>query len=457
MNNSRFPKRPYRTHGGVHAPHNKNTCNKESIKMPCPDMVSIPVSQHIGAPCTPTVKVNDHVLIGDIIADSDQYVSAPIHSSISGTVKSIEKKLMADGRYCECINIESDGEMKLSENVKPPKIESKEDFLKAVRQCGLVGLGGAGFPTHVKLAVPKDKNVDTLIINAAECEPYITSDHREILENSWEIMSGVYTIRELLNIDRVIIAIENNKKDAIKILTDIAENSVDKDDHVKVLSLKASYPQGAEKILIKACTNREVPMGGLPADAGCIVMNITSLSTLARFIKTGIPLVEKRITIDGSAIKNPCNVIVPLGTPIRDVIEFTGGYKEIPAKILMGGPMMGVSLSDDCFSVLKQNNAILAFSEKEARLKAPSACIHCGRCVNACPMKLMPEEIAKAVERKDYEAMEKYNITNCMECGCCSFSCPAHRQLVQTIRLGKQLLINNKKDQIEKGGASRDK
>ena len=452
MGESKFPKRAYKTHGGVKAPHNKNTKNAQSVVMPAPKTVALPMSQHIGAPCTPVVKAGDTVAVGQVVAKSDAFVSAPIHASVSGTVKKIDKITMPNGMRVDAVFIESDGEMRISEDIKPPKVENLSDLIAAVRESGLVGLGGAGFPSSVKLNIPSDKNVDTMIINVAECEPYITSDHREVIENSWDIMSGIYAVKDILGIHRVIIGIENNKPDAIKILSDIAENSVDKDDEVKVLPLKASYPHGAEKILIKACTGRDVPMGGLPSDAGVLVMNVTTISFLSRYLKTGMPLVSRRLTIDGSAIKNPCNVIVPIGTQIKDIIEFCGGYKEAPKKILMGGPMMGTALCDDSLYVLKQNNAILAFGEKEARLSQPSACIRCGRCVKACPMKLMPEELSNAVDRKDTAAMQKYNILNCMECGCCSFSCPAKRRLVQNIRLGKQILNDEKKAQISKGG-----
>lgn len=445
-----FPKHAYRTHGGVHAPHNKNTAQKESVVMTDVKSVTIPMSMHIGAPCKPTVKVGDTVKIGDIIGDSEAFVSAPIHASISGTVKKIDKITMPDSSKVDAVTIESDGEMAVSESVKAPEVENLDDLLKAVRQSGLVGLGGAGFPAHVKLNIPKGKTVDTLIINVAECEPYITSDHREVIENSWDIMAGVYAVKDILDIHRVIIGIENNKPDAIKILREIADNEVDKYDEVRVLPLKASYPQGAEKILIKACTNREVPIGGLPADAGCIVMNVGSISFLSRYLKTGMPLVTKRITVDGTAINNPQNVIAPIGTPINDIIEFCGGYKGEPKKILMGGPMMGNSLADDAMPVIKQTNAIIAFAEKEAKLQTPSACIRCGRCVSACPMKLMPQSLSNAVDRKDFEALSKLNILNCMECGCCSFSCPAKRHIVQNLRLGKQLYNNYKKEQAQK-------
>ena len=450
-----FPKRPYRTKGGVHAQHNKNTAHKESLVMPVPAMVALPMTQHIGAPCKPTVKVGDTVDVGQQIAGSDAFVSAPIHASVSGKVKKIDKITMPDGSKVDAVFIESDGEQRLSPDIKPPQVDTLSDLITAVRSSGLVGLGGAGFPTAVKLNIPSDKNVDTLIINVAECEPYITSDHREILENSWDVIAGIHTVKEFLDIHRVIIGIENNKPDAIKALREIADNSHDIDDEIRVLPLKASYPQGAEKVLIKACTGREVPVGGLPSDAGCLVMNVGSVAFIARYLKTGVPLVSRRLTVDGGCIENPTNVIVPIGTPIKDVIDFVGGYKEQPYKLIMGGPMMGISLPNDDLYVLKQNNAILALSEKEARFNEPTACIRCGKCLDACPMRLQPLELANAANRGDLDALNFYNAMNCMECGCCSFTCPAKRHLVQNIRLGKGLIQKAKREQIaskDKGG-----
>ena len=449
-----FPKRPYRTKGGVHAPHNKNTAHKESVMMPVPAIVALPMTQHIGAPCKPMVKVGDTVDVGQQIAGSDAFVSAPIHASVSGKVKKIDKITMPDGSKVEAIFIESDGEQRLSPDIKPPKVDTLSDLITAVRNSGLVGLGGAGFPTAVKLNIPSDKNVDTLIINVAECEPYITSDHREILENSWDVISGIITVKEFLNIHRVIIGIENNKPDAIKALREIADSSVDPEDEIRVLPIKATYPQGAEKILIKACTGREVPVGGLPSDAGCLVMNVGSIAFIARYLKTGIPLISRRLTVDGGCIENPVNVIVPIGTPIKEVIDFVGGYKEQPYKLIMGGPMMGISLPNDDLYVLKQNNAILALSEKEAKYNEPTACIRCGKCLDACPMRLQPLELANAANRGDIDALKAYNAMNCMECGCCSFTCPAKRHLVQNIRMGKALIQKAKRDEIaaNKGG-----
>ena len=433
-----FPRKPFRTRGGAKVPHRKKTRHTESVIMPSPRTVTIPMQQHIGAPCKPVVSIGDQVYVGTVIGDSEAFVCAPIHSSISGTVKSITKVTLPGGAFVDAVVIESDGNDTPDPQLKAPVVENTADFLKAVRASGLVGLGGAGFPAHVKLSVPADKKIDTLLINCAECEPYITADNREVIENSWAVMSGIYAVTEILGIKRVIIGIENNKPEAIRILTEIADNEkYDPEDIIRVLPLKASYPQGAEKVLIKACTGREVPAGKLPADAGCVVMNVTSVAFLSDYLKTGVPLTKKRLTIDGSAVKEPKNVIVPIGTSIKEVMEFCGGYKSEPHKILMGGPMMGLAVSDDTLPILKQNNAILVFDEKQARLHEATDCIRCGRCVNACPMNLMPTKICDAVKLGDFEAMQKQSIMTCMECGCCAFSCPAHRHLVQTIRLGK--------------------
>lgn len=436
-----FPVRPFSTRGGAKVPHRKNTAAMETVVMPAPKEVIIPMSQHIGAPCNVIVRPGDHVDVGQSIGENDSFVTAPIQASVSGTVKKIIDLKMPNGSKVKAVVIESDGKMTKSPYAVPPAAETKEQLLLAIKRSGLVGLGGAGFPAHVKLSIPQDKKIDTLIINGAECEPYITSDHREILENSWDILSGIKIVKDLLDVHRVIIGIESNKPDAIKILSQIAENeAADPDDEVRILTLKSSYPQGAEKVLIRACTGRKVPAGKLPADVGCVVMNVTSVAFIAKYLKTGIPLVSKRITVDGSAIKEPKNVIVPLGTPIKDVIEFCGGYKCEPKKILMGGPMMGIALTDDSMPVLKQNNAILAFDEKDAKLAEETDCIRCGKCLKSCPMSLMPEAIAGCVKLKDVSGLEKLNVMTCMECGSCAFNCPAHKHLVQTIREGKAMV-----------------
>ena len=441
-----FPEKPFRTHGGAAVPHHKNTAQAESAVLPCPAQVTIPMQQHVGAPCKPLVKVGDLVQVGQKIADSDAFVSAPIHASISGKVSAVTKVMLPGGQYTEAVVIDSDGQMTVSPEVRPPKADTLEDFLKAVRESGLVGLGGAGFPAHVKLNVPKDKHLDTLIVNGAECEPYITADNREALENSWAVLSGVYTLLELLKLERVIIAVESNKPKVIETLRRIADNKEnDPEDRVRVLPLKARYPQGAEKVLVQACTNRIIPLGKLPADVGCLVMNITSVAFLADYLKTGMPLVKKRVTIDGSAVAQPQNVIVPIGAKIADVIQFCGGYKTPPRKLLMGGPMMGIALTDDSLPILKQNNGILAFAEADAALPKTTACIRCGRCVAGCPMHLMPTLLEKYAELGNTEELDRLGAMCCMECGTCAYNCPAGRPLVQAIRMGKALLRNGGK------------
>lgn len=434
-----FPKHPFRTHGGAAVPHHKNTWELPTATMPPPERVILPMQQHLGAPCVPTVKKGDTVFVGTVVGDSDAYVSAPVHASVSGTVEELTTVMLTGGQMTQAVVIRSDGKMEKDPAIYPPAaITTKEELAAAARSAGLVGLGGAGFPAHVKLNVPEGKQIDTLIVNVAECEPYVTSDHREALENGKNVMEGIYKVKEILEVQRVLIAVEDNKPDVIQRLSEIAgDPQRDPLDQVRVLPLKSRYPQGAEKVLVQACTGRKVPEGKLPADVGCLVMNIGSISFLASYMRTGMPLTLKRVTLDGSAIAHPQNVIVPVGTPIKDVVAFCGGYKAEPKKLIMGGPMMGVAITSDELPILKQNNAILAFDEREAALRQPTACIRCGRCVAACPMQLMPTKLEQAAERKDTEALQSLHVMTCMECGCCSFSCPAGRRLVQAIRLGK--------------------
>ena len=446
----KFPKKPFFTRGGAKVPHRKNTATCESVELKDIPEVIIPMSQHIGAHCKSVVSKGDKVFVGTVVGDSDAFVSAPVHSSVSGEVKDIIYITLPNGVVSEAVVITSDGLFEKDPAIKPPVVENKADFLKAVRSSGLVGLGGAGFPAHVKLNVPEDKEIDTLLINCAECEPYITTDHREVLENSWNVFSGIYAVKDILGVKRVIIGVEKNKPDAIKLLKEMADNEkYDPHNVVRVLPLKSSYPQGAEKVLIKACTGRVVPTGKLPSDVGCVVMNVASVAFVAEYLKTGMPLVKKRLTVDGSAIKNPQNVIVPIGTPVNKLIELCGGYKEECAKLLMGGPMMGISLFEDTAPVLKQNNAIIALNEKEASSAKGGSCIRCGKCVDACPMGLLPTKIALAAKKNQVDVLKEYNTMTCMECGCCTVACPAQRYIVQSIRLGKAILREETKK--EKG------
>ena len=426
--------------GGVKVDHQKNTAETEVVRIPEPQKVVLPMQQHIGAPCTPTVKVGDTVAIGQVIGDSDKFVSAPIHASVSGKVSAIGNVKLPNGAVVQGVTIESDGERRLYDGIEPPKADTKEEFLKAIRASGLVGLGGAGFPAHVKLNVPPDKNVDTLVINAAECEPYITVDYRECIDNSWDILSGIHIIKDMLGIENVIIAVENNKPKAFEVLKRIADSDNYSGDHTKLMSLESRYPQGAEKMMVQSATGRKVPPGKLPADVGCIVMNVASVAFVARYVKTGKPLVSRSLTVDGSAIAEPKNVRVPIGTSIADIIDFCGGFKEEPRKIITGGPMMGLSITGTDLPVIKNNNAILAFTEKDAKLMQEGDCIRCGRCAAACPMSLVPTLIERYTKAGDTDALKKIGVNVCMECGSCAYSCPAKKPLVQTMRAAKAFL-----------------
>ena len=439
MKNRIKPLTPFSAKGGIRVPHCKNTASEQSVIMPPPEKVIIPLKMHIGAPCEPKVKIGDYVKVGDIIGDSDAVMSAPIHASVSGTVKKIGEITMPGGEQTQTVEIESDGLMEKRE-CTPPDVSTSELFIKAVRESGLVGLGGAGFPSAVKLDVAKEK-IDTLIINAAECEPYITSDHREIIENSWDVLSGIYSVKELLDVHNVLIGIESNKPDAIELLTRMADDDArDPKNEVRVVKLRSDYPQGAEKMLIRACTGREVPSGGLPSDAGCIVMNVTSIAFLSTYLKTGMPLVSKRVTVDGTAVKHPCNVIAPIGTSVSDLIEFAGGLREEAGKVLYGGPMMGITLPDINLPIIKNTNAIIVMSKEDAYVPEEDACIRCSSCADNCPMGLMPMLLAQASEKGDIESLKKHSIMSCIECGSCTFICPAHRNILQRIRLGKTLM-----------------
>lgn len=426
--------------GGVKVDHHKNTAECEVVRMPDPPKVVLPMQQHIGAPCTPTVKVGDEVAVGQVIGDSDSFVSAPIHASVSGKVSAIENVKLPNGAVVQGVVIQSDGEKRLYEGLKPPKVENLDDFLKAIRASGLVGLGGAGFPTHVKLNIPPDKKVDTLIVNAAECEPYITVDYRECIENSWDILSSIHIIKEMLNLKNVIIAVENNKPKAFQVLSQMAHGTNSANHEIKIMSLDSRYPQGAEKMMVQSATGYKIPPGKLPADVGCIVMNVASVAFIARYLKTGKPLVSRSLTVDGSAIAKPQNVRVPLGTNIADVIDFCGGFKEEPHKIITGGPMMGFSIIGTDLPTIKNNNAILAFTAKDAKLHKEGDCIRCGRCAQFCPMSLMPTLLERYTKAGDAQSLEKAGIMVCMECGSCAYSCPAKKPLVQSMRAAKAFL-----------------
>ncbi len=419
--------------GGIEPPHEKKTSELQTVAMPVPPKVIIPMSMHIGPPCNPTVKKGDRVFVGQKIGDSEAFVSAPIHSSVSGTVKDVRPILYSGGVEVMSVEIETDGLQEVDESVKPLTEFPKSDMIKMIRQSGLVGLGGAGFPTTVKLSPPPDKKLDVLVINGAECEPFITSDYREMMENTAGVLEGVKIVMELTGIEKAFIGIESNKPKAIKKLDEEAK----KFKNIEVVPLKTRYPQGGEKQLIYAVTGRKVPAGKLPSDVGVLVHNVNTVSFISSYIKTGMPLIKKKVTVDGGAVAKPMNLEVLIGTSLNDVFEFCGGFKEQPKKVIMGGPMMGVAQFSLENTVIKQTNALIALSEKEVTATTESVCIRCGKCAQACPMSLLPLYInANAVNGRVEETL-KYHVNDCIECGCCSYVCPASRHLVQSVRYAK--------------------
>ena len=430
-----------RTMHTIHVPHRKHTAGDPAVRMPQPPTVSIPMSMHIGAPAKPVVKVGDKVKIGQLIAEPGGFVSAPIHASVSGTVKKIDTVTLSSGARCQAVVIASDGQGEVYEGLARPDVHDFASFIEAARQSGVVGLGGAGFPTAVKLA-PKDPSMlETLIVNGAECEPYITSDTRTMVDDADLLARGIAMLQEYLHPKRTVVAIEKNKPEAIAAVRKATEG------RAEVFTLPSSYPQGGEKVMIFKVTGRIVEEGKLPIDAGAIVINCTTLVALTRYMETGMPLVEKCVTVDGGAVMKPMNVIVPIGTPLSEVFSFCGGFREEPRKVLYGGPMMGITVPDTDVPVLKNTNAVLALTEKESRPPVTTACIRCGNCVAHCPMGLEPPLIARAYENKDVEALAKLKVTLCMECGCCEFGCPAARPLVQQHKLGKRMVTDYLKQQ----------
>ena len=374
-----------------------------AVKLPLPDSVVIPMAMHIGAPAKPVVKVGDYVKTGQLIGEPGGFVSAPIYASVSGTVKKIGEMLGSNGRMMQTVEIESDGLDARWEGIQPPKLETMQDFLDAVRASGLVGLGGAGFPTVVKLTVKNLDQIKCVIINGAECEPYITSDTRAMIDYSFDVIAGCRLLQKFLKVPRIVFGIEDNKPECIERYRELVSH----EQNMEVMPLKAMYPQGGEKVLIYHVTGEKVPEGKLPLDVGAVVLNCTTISSIARYCRTGLPLVKKCVTVDGSAVKNPMNVLVPIGMP--DLEQ----------------------------PILKNTNAILAFGEAEATPPEPTACIKCGKCIAHCPLSLMPCEMETAYKKGNIERLMHLKVNLCMECGCCSFICPAHRPLVQTNKLAK--------------------
>lgn len=424
---------------GITLPHKKGTENSETVVMPCPESVRISMSQHMGAPCLPLVKAGDEVKVGQKIGECDAFMTCPVHSSVSGKVTAISDMTLANGKSCKVVEIECDGKQEVSEEVKPPVITDKASLVKAVRESGCCGMGGAGFPTHIKLNYDESKcKIDSLVINAAECEPYITSDYREMLENTDGVISGMKLIKNVLGIENVYIGIEDNKPQAIKIFRE----KLAAESGFHVVKLRSSYPQGAEKVIAFYCTGRIIEEGHLPSDHGIIVMNVSTVGFINDYANTGMPFVSRRLTIDGSAVNTSCNVRAPIGTRVSDLLKFTDTDLNGIHKLISGGPMMGICVYDFDTPLCKTNNAFLAF-QKPAEMKGiiserkQTNCIRCGRCIEACPLGLMPTELEKAYDRKDRDALNKLKINLCMNCGSCSFVCPAKRDLAEKNQLAK--------------------
>lgn len=400
------------------------------------DVMVYPLSQHIGAPAKAVVAVGDRVLKGQLIAEAGGFISAPVFSSVSGTVKAIENRLVVNGNNDECIIIENDRENEtVSDFGKDRSLDSlsAEDIVDIIKKAGIVGLGGAGFPTGVKVSPKNANNIDTVIINGSECEPYLTSDYRLMLERNEEIIKGIKAVLKALPNAKAVIGIENNKPEAIKIL----DKKTSGEDKISVCPLKTKYPQGGERQLIYAITGRKINSKMLPADKGCIVLNTASCYAIYEAVYKNMPLIHKVMTITGEAVHSPCNVDVPLGVSHSYVLEKCGGAKDDVVKFISGGPMMGMAMSSLDVPVVKTSSSILAFSKDDVAALPQSACIHCGRCVKACPQILVPQMMAKAVRSQNMDRFDELGGMECIECGCCTYVCPAKIPLTQMFKLGK--------------------
>lgn len=430
--------------GGLHPYDGKELSKDQPIKeyLPQGDLV-FPLSQHIGAPAQPIVKKGDRVLVGQKIAEAGGFVSANIHSSVSGTVKLVGPHLTAAGSMVNSIVITNDGEYETAEfQTKPLSEMTKDDILAAVKEAGIVGLGGAGFPTHVKLA-PKDPNaIDHIIINAAECEPYITADYRCMIEQPEKLIEGLKIMVSMFPNAKGVIGIEDNKPEAIKKLTEMTA----KEDKISVAALQTKYPQGAERSLIYAVTGREINSSMLPADAGCIVDNVATAMAIYDAVMMGKPLYERVVTVTGDAIAQPGNFLVKCGTNAAELVEAAGGFKSQPEKVISGGPMMGMAMFSLDVPCGKTFSSLLTFTKDEVAANEPSACIRCGRCVAACPAKLLPAKLSVLADHGNFDEFERLNGAECVECGCCSYACPAKRNLTQSMKVGrKEVLARRRK------------
>jgi len=435
---------------GVHPEEFKSLSENKSIeRLPIPKEVYIPLNQHTGTPCKPIVERNMEVKTGQVIGVSSGFISSTIHASISGKVKAIDNFPHPLGIQGQMIHIISDGNddwIERDTSIVDWEKLSKDDLLKMILNAGIVGMGGAAFPTHVKLNPPKNKKIDTLIINGCECEPYLTADHRMMLEQDKEAILGIQILMKVLGVSRAIIGVENNKPDAIKIMT----KSSAAFEGISVLPLKVKYPQGAEKMLIKAVLDRKVPAGGLPMDVGVVVNNVGTAIAVAEAVTKRKPLIERVVSVTGDGIKEPKNVIARIGTPFQYLIDFCGGLVDDTIKVIMGGPMMGLTQYSLQVPVVKATSGILCLTKFSVVREKVYPCILCGACVNACPMNLLPTQLAKLSEKGMYKMAEDYGILSCYECGSCAFVCPSNIPLVQWIRIGKMRVNELKRKQKEK-------
>ncbi|MDR3165185.1 MAG: electron transport complex subunit RsxC [Synergistaceae bacterium] len=436
--------------GGIHPPESKFLTENKEIEMLVPKGELVyPMSQHLGAPCAPIVKKGDKVLVGQKIADTDAFVSAPIMSSVSGVVKEIGNRMTISGAIETCVVVESDGQFEHAASLLPHKdfreLEPSE-CIKIIREAGLVGMGGATFPTHVKLSPPPGKKIKWIIVNGAECEPFLNCDNRLMIEHPEPIIGGLKICLHIFPEAEGVIAVENNKPEAIKRLTgELSEHTA----KIRVAPHDVKYPQGAEKMLIYTVTGQEIPPGALPAEVGCLVLNVSTLAHIWYAVTDGIPVLDRIISVTGDAVASPKNIIAPLGTSVRELVDAAGGFSCEPAKILSGGPMMGISMRSIDVPIVKGTSGILALSPKSAPTFEESNCIRCGRCVSACPMGLWPSALDKAVRLRQYSVFEQNGGMNCIECGSCTYACPSRRFLTQTCRDGKSGVMAERRKQKE--------
>lgn len=431
--------------GGVHPPHNKEATANLSVTEPAsPEKVIIPLVQHIGAPAQAAVKRGDHVKVGQEIGTAGGFVSSPVHASVSGKVLSTGLFPHPSGARVLSLEIENDGadEHCRFEPVGDWRSAAPGEIVRKIASCGIVGMGGASFPTHVKLSPPSDKPIDTLILNGAECEPYLTTDHRLMLEKPDEILRGALIVRKTLGARRVVLAVEDNKADVLKLMKEKAGS--EPYEEVSVATLATKYPQGGEKQLIKALTGREVPSGGLPMDVGCVVQNVATVCAIREAVEEGVPLYRRVVTVTGPLVRKPANLLVRIGTPMLHLLRHCEADLDTARKVIMGGPMTGPAQSELEAPVIKATSGLLV---SDALVHADRAypCISCGNCVNACPIRLVPTRIAMHVQKENYDEAQRWNVTDCIECGCCSFVCPSKINLVHYMKLGKYHVTKIKK------------